>query len=33
MIDCQFHTEHLESMGGITISWSEYRELLAMGNS
>lgn len=33
MIDCQFHTEHLESMGGITISWEEYKELLATGNS
>ena len=32
MIDCQFHTEHLESMGGNTISWEEYKELLAMGN-
>lgn len=32
MIDCQFHTEHLESMGGTIISWKEYKELLAMGN-
>lgn len=28
MIDCQFHTDHLESMGGEYISWKEYRELL-----
>lgn len=27
MIDCQFHTEHLESMGGTTIAWEEYRAL------
>ncbi|WP_297638728.1 leucyl/phenylalanyl-tRNA--protein transferase [uncultured Clostridium sp.] len=27
-IDCQFHTEHLESMGGEYISWEEYKELL-----
>lgn len=32
MIDCQFHTEHLESMGRTIISWKEYKELLAMGN-
>ena len=28
MIDCQFHTDHLESMGGEKISWEEYIELL-----
>ena len=28
MIDCQFHTEHLESMGGIFLSYSEYMDLL-----
>lgn len=26
-IDCQFHTEHLESMGGRYISWEEYEAL------
>ncbi len=31
MIDCQFHTEHLERMGGKMISWEEYRELLYKG--
>lgn len=30
-IDCQFHTEHLESMGGRYISWDEYDELLQRG--
>lgn len=30
-IDCQFHTEHLESMGGQYISWEEYEELLRKG--
>lgn len=30
-IDCQFHTEHLESMGGEMISQDEYRQLLAKG--
>lgn len=28
MIDCQFHTDHLESMGGEYISWEEYKTLL-----
>ncbi len=28
MIDCQFHTDHLESMGGVYISYEEYRKLL-----
>lgn len=27
-IDCQFHTNHLESMGGEYISWEEYKKLL-----
>ncbi|MCR5657532.1 MAG: leucyl/phenylalanyl-tRNA--protein transferase [Butyrivibrio sp.] len=31
MIDCQFHTDHLESMGGVTISYEEYRDLLKKG--
>lgn len=31
MIDCQFHTDHLESMGGEKISWEEYRRLLDIG--
>ena len=30
-IDCQFHTEHLESMGGRYISWEEYDSLLTKG--
>lgn len=31
MIDCQFHTDHLETMGGEYISRSEYNELLKIG--
>lgn len=31
MIDCQFHTDHLESMGGERIGWDEYRALLDEG--
>lgn len=31
MIDCQFRTDHLASMGGEMISWDEYRELLDIG--
>lgn len=31
MIDCQFHTDHLESMGGRYISYDEYKELLNEG--
>ena len=27
-IDCQFHTDHLESMGGRYISYEEYMEKL-----
>ena len=30
-IDCQFHTEHLESMGGRYISWEEYDKMLVEG--
>ena len=32
-IDCQFHTEHLESMGGRFISWEEYERMLREGTS
>ena len=28
MIDCQFYTEHLKSMGGKYISWQEYDRML-----
>ena len=31
MIDCQFHTEHLERMGGRNITWKEYNRLLKEG--
>ena len=31
MIDCQFHTDHLESMGGVAISYEEYEKLLDSG--
>ena len=31
MIDCQFETEHLKSMGGFTINFEEYRKLLDQG--
>jgi leucyl/phenylalanyl-tRNA--protein transferase len=31
MIDCQFHTDHLESMGGVRISYEEYVKLLHEG--
>ncbi len=31
MIDCQFHTDHLESMGGVRISYDEYMKLLKEG--
>lgn len=30
-IDCQFHTEHLESMGGRYISYEEYMKLMRRG--
>ena len=32
LIDCQFHTDHLESMGGVYVSWDEYMKLLKEGN-
>ena len=31
MIDCQFHTNHLESMGGERINYEEYMKLLNEG--
>ena len=31
MIDCQLHTDHLESMGGIRISYDEYKNLIYEG--
>ena len=31
MIDCQFHTDHLESMGGVKISYAEYDKILKAG--
>ena len=31
MIDCQFHTDHLESMGGVRVSYEEYMRLLQKG--
>ena len=30
-IDCQFRTDHLESMGGRYISWKEYDDMLRQG--
>lgn len=30
-IDCQFHTDHLESMGGESISYDEYMKLMNEG--
>ena len=30
-IDCQFHTDHLESMGGRYISYNEYKSMLLRG--
>lgn len=30
-IDCQFHTEHLESMGGKFISWDKFDRMLQEG--
>ncbi|MCB6611185.1 leucyl/phenylalanyl-tRNA--protein transferase [[Clostridium] symbiosum] len=30
-IDCQFHTEHLESMGGRYVPWEEYNKMLEEG--
>ncbi len=31
VIDCQFHTDHLQSMGGRFISWKKYEKLLKKG--
>lgn len=31
MIDCQFRTDHLATMGGEYISWSEYKAMLLAG--
>ncbi|MCR4739508.1 MAG: leucyl/phenylalanyl-tRNA--protein transferase [Lachnospiraceae bacterium] len=31
MIDCQFHTDHLESMGGTFVEYDEYCDLLEKG--
>ena len=31
MIDCQFHTDHLQSMGGESISYEEYKKILNEG--
>ena len=31
MIDCQFHTDHLASMGGEAISYAEFKKLLDAG--
>ena len=31
MIDCQFHTDHLESMGGRFISYEEYMGYIERG--
>lgn len=33
MIDCQLHTDHLESMGGVYISYDEYMTLIKQGLS
>ena len=30
-IDCQFHTDHLESMGGRYVNWEAYRKMLQEG--
>ena len=30
-IDCQFHTDHLESMGGVRISYSEFMDMVEIG--
>ena len=31
MIDCQFHTDHLESMGGVRISYDKYKTMIDLG--
>ena len=33
LIDCQFHTDHLESMGGEHISYTEYMKLVKKGTA
>ena len=30
-IDCQFHTPHLESMGGKYVSWADFKKMLREG--
>ena len=30
-IDCQFHTDHLEHMGGQYVSWDRFEDLLREG--
>ena len=30
-IDCQFHTDHLESMGGVKISYSDFMDMVDVG--
>ena len=30
-LDCQMHTNHLESMGGKFVSWEEFKEMLQQG--
>ena len=32
-LDCQFHTEHLERMGGRFVSWQEYERMLREGTA
>ena len=31
MIDCQFHTNHLESMGDVRIGYEEYKKMIDEG--
>lgn len=33
LIDCQFHTDHLESMGGRTIEFDEYMDIVRGGGT
>ena len=33
LIDCQFHTDHLESMGGRTIPYDEYMRIVQDGDT
>ena len=30
-LDCQMHTNHLESMGGKFVSWNKFKEMLQEG--